>query len=245
MSPTPARYGFVKYGGTTRYSSASVTPKGNVHMAHVAQNLDGLSVADLIPKGHTALNAAGSADGILVLGTPTPGEVAALQVATDKLELAHDEKLSADNDAKTATQVQLAAIIVFKDAYGAYGRVGQTKSGGDPVKIGAIGLDVATGHSPSGGALPAPTNLTAEMGALPGQVFLACDVLTGAKLFIWQVCTDPMLEANWRQIGMDSKTKCTATGLISGTKYWFRVAALGTGTGNQSPWSDPVLKMAP
>ena len=62
---------------------------------------------------------------------------------------------------------------------------------------------------------------------------------------IWQVCTDPMLEANWHQIGMDSKTKCTATGLISGTKYWFRVAALGTGTGNQSPWSDPVLKMAP
>ena len=47
------------------------------------------------------------------------------------------------------------------------------------------------------------------------------------------------------KVGMDSKSSFTATGLTSGTKYWFRVAAVGSGTGNQSPWSDPALKMAP
>ena len=40
-----------------------------------------------------------------------------------------------------------------------------------------------------------------------------------------------------------TKSKATVTGLTSGTKYWFRVRAIGaTGPG---PWSDPATKIAP
>ena len=244
MSPTPPRYGTARYG-VARYTSAHAIPERKQRMAKVALNLSGLTVNDKIVKGQATLTAAGSADGIAVFGTPAPAEVATLQAKTDALEDARDQKLAADNVAKTATQAQLAAEQAFNDAYAAYGRIGQTKSGGDPVKIGAIGLDVAASHTPPVGALPAPQNLSATMSDLTGEVDVMCDPVPGARLYIWQVCSDPMTDANWRQVGMDTKSKFAVTGLTSGTKYWFRVAAVGSGTGNQSPWSDPAQKMAP
>ena len=203
------------------------------------------AVADKVTKGHNTGAAAGSPAGLLVFSTPAPIEVANLATSTSALDTARNNKASADNDAKIATQAQLAAEQVFNDDYAAYGRIGQTKSGGDPVKIGAIGLDVAAGHSAPIGALSAPVNLSATMSDLTGEVDLMCNPVTGARMYIWQVCTDPMLDANWHQVGMNSKSSFAVTGLTSGTKYWNRVAVVGTGTGNQSPWSDPALKMAP
>jgi len=208
----------------------------------IALNLFQLSVNDQIVKGRIALTAAGSADGAAVLGTPAPAEVADLLAKTDALEAARDNKQTADNDAKTATQVQLAADAEFKDAYAAYGRIGQTKTGGDPVKIGNIGMDIASPPAPVG-PLAAPQNMSATMSELAGQVDLMCDPVAGAKVYIWQVCTDPISDANWRQVGLETKTKFTVVGLTSGTKYWYRVAAKGSG--DQGPWSDPTQKMAP
>jgi len=62
-------------------------------------------------------------------------------------------------------------------------------------------------------------------------------------MYIWQVCSDPMTEANWRQVDVITASKTTVTDLTSGTKYWFRVAAKASGA--QGPWSDPAQKMAP
>ncbi|HEX8652939.1 MAG TPA: fibronectin type III domain-containing protein [Pyrinomonadaceae bacterium] len=38
-------------------------------------------------------------------------------------------------------------------------------------------------------------------------------------------------------------SKCTVKNLTSGMKYWFRVAAVASGS--QSAWSDPAVKIAP
>jgi len=53
---------------------------------------------------------------------------------------------------------------------------------------------------------------------------------------------DP-LGGTWTQFDLCTASKITVTGLVSGKKYWFRVAAKGTGA--QGPWSDPAQKMAP
>lgn len=241
-STNPPRYGSAIYG-VARYTSAA--PGRKSMGAKVALNIAGLSVADKVTKGNNTGAAAGSAAGILVLGTPAPVEVANLATSTGALDTARNNKATADNNAKIATQAQLAAEQGFNDAYAAYGRIGQTKSGGDPVKIVAIGLDVAVSHSTPIGAMTAPLNLVATMSDVAGHVDLMCDSGTGVKVYIWQCCSDPMADANWRQVGMGSASSFTVTSLTSGTKYWFRVAAVGTGTGNQSPWSDPALKMAP
>jgi hypothetical protein len=39
-----------------------------------------------------------------------------------------------------------------------------------------------------------------------------------------------------------TKSKATVTGLTSGTRYWFRVAAIGSA--GQGPWSDPATAIA-
>lgn len=211
-------------------------------MAKIALNIARLSVNEKIAKGRTATTAAGTPEGIAVLGTPAPAEVAALTAATDALETARDNKQSADNAAKTATLAQQAAEDAFNEAYAAYGRTGQTKSGGDPTKIGQIGLDVAGTPAPIG-EMPQLLNLIATSGDLFGEVDLMWEPVRGAKTYIVQYCADPMT-GNWQQFDIVTKSKCTVTGLTSGTKYWFRVAAKGAAPG-QGPWSDPAQKMAP
>jgi len=100
------------------------------------------------------------------------------------------------------------------------------------------------GTSSAGPALPSqqPANFTASAGVLPGNVDTLWDAHQDCS-FIVQMCADPMNDANWRQVGVTTHSILTVTGLMSGTKYWFRVCAL---LGDeQSPWSDPALCMAP
>lgn len=240
---TTYRYGDpVTLYGVARYGIASPPAPPRRRMSKVAAKLTNLSVNDKIAKGRTGLTAAATPEGVLVLGNPAPAEVAGLQTATDDLETARDAKLTADNAAKTATQAQDTAELAFNDAYAAYCRIGQTKSGGDAVKIGQIGLDVAGAPAPIG-EMPAPLNLVATMGDHAGEVDLMCEPVRGAATMIWQYCADPMSEGNWQNGGVTTKSSNTIGGLTSGTKYWFRCAAIGTA--GQGPWSDPAQKMAP
>ena len=49
--------------------------------------------------------------------------------------------------------------------------------------------------------------------------------------------------ASWRQIGIFTKTNFVTNSFTSGTKYWFRVAAVGAA--GQGPWSFVIAMMAP
>ena len=40
--------------------------------------------------------------------------------------------------------------------------------------------------------------------------------------------TDPITATSWQKVGFSTKSKFMVAGLISGTKYWFRVAAIRT-----------------
>ena len=62
----------------------------------------------------------------------------------------------------------------------------------------------------------------------------------GSKTFKAQCATS--VDGPWTTIYEGTRARCTATGLVSGQLYWFRVAALGTA--GQSDWSDPVPKRA-
>ena len=46
----------------------------------------------------------------------------------------------------------------------------------------------------------------------------------------------------WTNAPPSTKSKCTIANLVAGTRYWFRVAAVGAA--GQGPWSDPATKMA-
>ena len=61
--------------------------------------------------------------------------------------------------------------------------------------------------------------------------------------WIIQACADPLVEANFHQVGVTNRSSFDITGLTSGTKYWVRIAAVKGGI--QGDWSAPVLCRAP
>jgi len=122
------------------------------------------------------------------------------------------------------------------------------RSGG--VYFTAVGIHFVTGGTTfvAGRTTLSPGEFPASLGELPDAWKLDQNDSTddtGAKLYyLWQVCDDPIVEANSRQVEAGSQSKFVVTGLTNGMKYWFRVATAGSGTGNQSPWSDPAQKIA-
>ena len=46
----------------------------------------------------------------------------------------------------------------------------------------------------------------------------------------------------WTQCYVGKASSCTATGLVSGTQYWFHVRAIGAA--GPSAWNDPATKRA-
>ena len=208
-------------------------------MSKVALNITRLSDADALVKAQNAATAcAGTA-----LADPTPPEVTALATACTELDAAIADRTNKEQVLRAAVVVQNQKRDTLGIAYSSLGSKVQTLSEGDAAFINAHGFDVVGAGAPIG-ALPAPAGLEATMSDQPGQVDLMWEPVRGAKTYIVQKCADPMTEANWQQVDLCTKSKFTVTGLVSGTKYWFRVAAKGADPAT-SPWSDPAQKMAP
>ena len=62
----------------------------------------------------------------------------------------------------------------------------------------------------------------------------------GVQTYIAERATSP--DGPWTQCHIGKASSCTATALISGTQYWFRVRAIGAA--GPSAWSDPATKRA-
>lgn len=121
------------------------------------------------------------------------------------------------------------------------GRYVEGVSGGDEAIIASAGFATRSPAAPVG--IPQqPGNLVATIGDMVGTVDLSWDRVRGAASYIIQLCPDPVSEPNWRFVNVSPKSSFTVEGLTSGSKYWFRVAAVGTA--GQGPWSDPATKMA-
>jgi hypothetical protein len=90
------------------------------------------------------------------------------------------------------------------------------------------------------GVLPPPTNLLGQTADVEGAVDLKWNRVSGAKSYIVECATSP--SGPWTQVTVSTRTSCTASGLNSAVKYWFRVRAVGAS--GMSGWSDPAVKLA-
>lgn len=67
-----------------------------------------------------------------------------------------------------------------------------------------------------------------------GQLKLSTSAVKVAS-YIWQMCTDPVDESNWHTIKISRQCKFVKEDLMSGTRYFFRVAVVyRTGQGGWS-----------
>ena len=100
---------------------------------------------------------------------------------------------------------------------------------------------MAASHTPPG-AMPQVQNVHAKGGDNAGTCNLNWKPVKNSKNFVVEFSADPITATSWTQAGLPTKSTFTVTGLTSGAKYWFRVAAVGTqGPG---PWSDPATARA-
>jgi hypothetical protein len=207
-------------------------------MARIRLNLKGLNDDQLLAQAHghdTAME--GNAN------FPTPSPAAQqFQGAITDFETSLAEQRAADQTAQERTSAKNDKRSVLEALLKARADYVENTSGGDETKILSASFGTRAPASPVG--IPAqPTNFVATMSDLPGCIDLMWDRVRGASTYVVQICPDPLSDTSWRQIGLPTKSSFTATGLTAGSKYWFRVAAIGAA--GQGPWSDQSMKMAP
>jgi hypothetical protein len=173
--------------------------------------------------------------------TPVPA-LADITAKTTVTLTANDDAQIQRQQAKTATEVladaakDLDKILIQAALYV------ENISGGDEAKILSAGMSVKDVATPVG-PLSAPTDLYAEVGGGDGEIDLNWKPVFGAKSYLIQMTTDPNVPDSWAFKRNSTESFTAITGLTSGTKYWFRVAAVGAA--GQGDFSDPAAKYAP
>ena len=76
--------------------------------------------------------------------------------------------------------------------------------------------------------LAKPSNFRCTNGINPGELDLKVDTMDGVVSFNFTYTVYPPTDTSAWTTVTSSKSSCTITGLESGKKYWFRVAAIGS-----------------
>ncbi|MHB8521330.1 MAG: fibronectin type III domain-containing protein [Limisphaerales bacterium] len=90
------------------------------------------------------------------------------------------------------------------------------------------------------GPVAVPQYQQATMGDNEGTDDLQWEPVSGANSYVVEYSPNPT--GPWTQSAIVTRSSHTVGGLTSGTKYWFRVRAVGAA--GPGPWSDPAMKMA-
>lgn len=171
---------------------------------------------------------------------PSP-DLDTLSDAAASLESAYNAALQARANAKMQTSVMgqkstLLDLLLMQEA-----SYVQSSSGGDKAKIESAGFDVRDTPTPIG-QLPAPAEPKAIPSQHPGAIQLSWKKVRGAKSYLIERALDSN-QLEWAAATMSTKAKALVNTMASGSRYWFRVAAIGSA--GQGAWSEPISKIAP
>jgi hypothetical protein len=200
-------------------------------MSKIKLGMDNLTVAQLLELARQIVT---GMTGNTNFPTPNP-TLAQLATSADNLDTARQEALAARNVAKTKTLVQnqrqdeLRAMLRKMVAYV------ENVGGEDEAIITSAGMSVKAAAT-SGGDVSIVDGVAFTMGDSENEVDFTWDSTSGAQSYIIQMSATPPPDASWTQIKTVTKSKGTLTGLTSGQRCWFRVAAISAS--GQGPWSD-------
>jgi hypothetical protein len=152
--------------------------------------------------------------------------------AATALEIAYNE---AQDGGKTKIAAAKAAEQTLDNIIDLFVDYVQFVSKGNETIIRSSGLDVR-GAKSAPQDLPMVLNLMAETTLNDGEIHLSWERISNSKVYKIETSTDGT--SSWQYIGESTKASITLTHLPSGSKPWFRVAAVGAK--GQGTWSDPV-----
>jgi hypothetical protein len=114
-------------------------------------------------------------------------------------------------------------------------------AGGDAAKLATTGYEVRTAPALIGD-LAAPAKLVVSTNGHEGVMKLRWPKVRGVKSWVVERTTNVNDATTWEQVVLTTQASFQDAGLLPGTKYWYRVAAVGTV--GRGPWSDAICKMA-
>jgi hypothetical protein len=210
-------------------------------MGRIKFNLSSLSIPEKLARAQQLVAAL---TGNPNFTSPHP-PLAEVTAAIEELEAAANAAQAARQEAKARTATQNAKEDAFDQILVQLVAHVESVAGNNQEIIMSAGLDVrgagGPSHTPSTPSFS--ISLTATVGDHDGEIDLSWDTVRGARSYVVQRSPDPPSEPTWTHSGVSTRSRTTVEGLNSGTRYWFRVAAI-TASG-QSAWSNPVVKIAP
>lgn len=207
-------------------------------MTKVVLNLRSLAIDMKVAKARQIVT---SMTGNPSFTTPQP-PLASVTSAATALETAINDTLMARNEAVTKTSMMHEKEDALELLLRQLASYVESVAGDDETKILSTGMSV---KSPASAAPPPerPLALSASEGDHDGEIDLSWDPVTSAKSYVIERSPDPPTGTSWAHAGVSLKSTASIGGLVSGTRYWFRVATMASS--GQSGWSDPATKIAP
>ena len=208
-------------------------------MSRIKLALHRLSLPEKIAKARQIV---ASLTGNPSFPTPNP-PLATVTAAISDAETAAAEAQQARQTAKEKTSAQNSAEDTLVKLMSQLAAYIESVAGSDEQLILSAGLDTRERAVATAATTEEPQALSISSGDHEGELDLSWDRVAGAKSYVIEKSADPPTATGWTHAGVCTKSVSTVNGLTSGTRYWFRVAAINTN--GQSGWSDPATRIAP
>ena len=208
-------------------------------MAKIRLNLSSLTVPEKVAKAEQIVTAM---TGNASFPTPSPAlptittaakELGSAAAGVQAARQAAKEKTSIQNQKEDAIDQLLTQLAGYVESV----------AGSNEQMILSAGMDTRAPAVPATDPPSQPQALTPTVGDHDGEIDLSWDTVSGARSYVIDQSSDPVTPTTWTHAGVSTRSNHTAKGLTSGTRYWFRVAAVNQN--GQSGWSDPAMKIAP
>ena len=207
-------------------------------MPRIRLNLNRLSVTDKIAKGRQIVTAMTNNASF---PTPTP-PLSEVTTALDNLAEAFALVQSARSEVATRVVTQENAEVKLNQALTQIAAYVESVAGRNDTLITGAGMETkSTRSSPTVPSEPQAVSATA--GKHDGEILLSWRRVSNARSYTIEFSLDPATTTSWTHVGIATSASKVIGNLKSGTRYWFRVAAIGAI--GQSGWSEHATKIVP
>jgi len=207
-------------------------------MAQIKLNFSRLSIPEKIARARQIVTAL---TGNAHFTSPQP-PLASITTAANELETAFADVQAVRQEAKAKTTIQNTKEDVLNKLVSQSAGYVTAVGGGDEAIVQSAGMNLRAPRAAVG--VPSqPQALAATAGDHDGTMDLSWDPVVEAASYVIETSPDPPTATSWKHLGVSTKSSFTVTDLVSGSRVWFRVAAINAA--GQSNWSDPATKIVP
>ena len=204
----------------------------------VRLNLRNLSVTEKLSKGRHIVS---SMTNNTSFPTPNPA-LADVTKALDELDRAVATVQAAKSEVATQVLTQDNAETKLTQLLTQLGGYVESVAGTDDTVITSAGMETKSSRT-APQAPTVPQGLSAMAGDHEGEIKLSWKAISNARSYAIESSQDPATATTWTHLGVATSASKTISGLTSGKRHWFRVAAIGAG--GQSGWSEHATKVVP